>query len=58
MMPDQQSHSFIQNGSLVELNPDCVLPVKLYWHCWNLKSKLLEKLTRQLISGAKRLLED
>lgn len=58
MMPLQQGSSFVQDGRLIDLVPDSNVPVKLYWHCWNLKSKLLEKLTQQLVSGAKRLLEN
>lgn len=58
MMPLQQGAPFVQDGRLIDLAPGTNVPVKLYWHCWNLKSKLLEKFTKQLISGAKRLLED
>jgi len=32
------------------------IPVKLYWHYWNLKSDLLEKLTTHLIRRAKTLM--
>jgi LysR family transcriptional regulator (chromosome initiation inhibitor) len=57
MLPAQQSEPFIQTGRLVNLAPGCNVPVKLYWHCWNLKSKLLVKLTNQLTSRAKALLD-
>jgi len=57
MLPDQQSAPLVRNGHMVDLSPDFHVPVKLYWHCWNLKSKLLEKLTQQLIKGAKKLLK-
>ena len=56
MLPRQQSDPFTANGRLVDLAPDHHIPVKLYWHCWNLKSKLLVKFTRQLSLGAKALL--
>jgi LysR family transcriptional regulator (chromosome initiation inhibitor) len=49
MLPDQQSRTLIEEGRLIDLAPDCHVPVKLYWHCWNLKSNLLEELTRDLI---------
>ena len=56
MLPRQQSAPFTKNGRLVDLAPAHTIPVKLYWHCWNLNSKLLVKFTRQLILGAKALL--
>jgi LysR family transcriptional regulator (chromosome initiation inhibitor) len=42
MLPDQQSTPLIGTGQMVDLSPDCHVPVKLYWHCWNLKSDLLK----------------
>ncbi len=57
MMPRQQGLVLIKAGRLIDLVPETNMPVKLYWHCWNLKSKLLEKFTQQLISATKRLLE-
>lgn len=58
MMPLQQGGTFLEDGRLVDLSPAMGVPVKLYWHCWNLKSKSLEKLTRCLIDGARRMLEN
>jgi len=57
MLPDQQSTPLINTAKVVSLLPDCGVSVKLYWHCWNLKSDLLEKLTRGLTCKAKTLLE-
>lgn len=57
MLPRQQSEPFTGNGRLIDLAPGHNIPVKLYWHCWNLKSKLLIKFTRQLTLGAKALLD-
>ena len=57
MLPLQQSEPFTTTGRLVDLAPGSSVPVKLYWHCWNLKSKLLEELSRQLILKGKTLLE-
>ncbi|WP_027359805.1 LysR family transcriptional regulator ArgP [Desulforegula conservatrix] len=56
MLPDQQSASLVKAGKMINLSPDCHVPVKLYWHCWNLKSDLLEKLTKHLIRKAKTVL--
>jgi len=58
MLPSQQSDPFVKSGRLVDLVPDYNIPVKLYWHCWNLKSKLLIKFTQQLTFGAKKLLNE
>ena len=58
MLPDQQSAPLISSGQLVDLSPDNHVRVKLYWHCWNLRSDLLKKLTQQLIRKAKTLLEE
>jgi LysR family transcriptional regulator (chromosome initiation inhibitor) len=58
MLPDQQSTPLIGTGKMVDLSPDSHVSAKLYWHCWNLKSDLLEKLTQQLIRKAKTLLQE
>ena len=57
MLPFQQSEPFTTTGRLVDLAPGVSVPVKLYWHCWNLRSKLLEELSRRLILKGKTLLE-
>lgn len=56
LMPLQQGLPLVQDGRLINLMSDLHVPVKLFWHCWNLKSKLLEKFTEQLTSAAHRLL--
>jgi len=56
LLPEQEYESGLANGELIDLCPGMNLPVKLYWHCWNLKSALLEGLTRQLLRHAKQLL--
>ncbi|MDY6790885.1 MAG: LysR family transcriptional regulator ArgP [Thermodesulfobacteriota bacterium] len=58
MLPDQQCTPLMRTGKIVDLSPDFHVPVKLYWHCWNIKSDLLEKLTRNLIRKAKILLKE
>lgn len=57
MLPDQQSAELVSSGKLIDLAPPYCVPVRLYWHCWNLKSRLLEKLTHTLVSSAHMLLE-
>lgn len=56
-LPDQQSKPLIRTGRMVDLSPDCIVSAELYWHCWNLKSDALEKLTQHLTRTAKTLLE-
>ncbi|TKB09708.1 LysR family transcriptional regulator ArgP [Desulforhopalus sp. IMCC35007] len=56
MLPDQQSTPLLHTNQIVDLSPDSHISVKLYWHCWRLKSRLLEKFTQQLTSRAKTLL--
>lgn len=58
MLPDQQGTHLLHTGQMVDLSPNCHVTVKLYWHCWNLKSDLLEKLTQHLLRKAKILLEE
>ena len=57
MLPDQQSAALLKSGQLVDLLPTCHVPVKLYWHCWNLKSRLLENFTGHLVGQARALLQ-
>jgi LysR family transcriptional regulator (chromosome initiation inhibitor) len=42
----------IASGELVNLAPDFSLPVSLYWHCWNLDSDVIDRLTTALAEGA------
>ena len=56
MLPDQQSAGLINSGQLIDLAPRSHIRVELYWHCWNLKSQLLENLTHILVSQAQMLL--
>jgi LysR family transcriptional regulator (chromosome initiation inhibitor) len=57
MIPDQQITPLLRNGQIVDLSPECSVPVKLYWHCWSLKSNLLNKFTQQLTLKARTLLD-
>jgi LysR family transcriptional regulator (chromosome initiation inhibitor) len=47
----------IASGELVNLAPDFVLPVSLYWHCWNLDSDVIDRLTQALSQGAAQALQ-
>ena len=58
MLPDQQSAELLQSGHLVDVCSGCQVTVRLYWHCWNLKSRLLDNFTNHLVHRARALLED
>ena len=51
VLPELQVHSLLASGELVNLAPAVTLPVNLYWHCWNLDSVVIDRLTAAL-SGA------
>ncbi len=57
MLPDQQSEPLITAGLISDLAPGFEVPVQLYWHCWNLKSTLLDRLSQHLIRQGKKLLQ-
>ena len=52
VVPQIQVQSLLASGELVNLAPQCSLPVRLYWHCWNLDSAVIDRLTRALVKGA------
>lgn len=56
MLPDLQSRSLVESGTLVELLPLFPVQVVLYWHCWNLKSPFIERFSRHLADGARKVL--
>ena len=57
MLPVQQSENLVRAGRLKDLAPGYHVPVRLFWHCWNLKSRLLDTLTHQFIQSAETLLD-
>lgn len=52
MLPDQQVGRRALLGELVDLAPGQVVTVHLYWHCWNLPSPLLTRLSGCLVAAA------
>ena len=48
MLPDQQSDSLVRQGRIVDLAPGHFVPVHLYWHCWNIGSTALKRLSAHL----------
>ncbi len=56
MLPEQQSNNYLETGELIELMPGSVVKVDLYWHCWNLKSKLLREFSERLVEKTRNAL--
>jgi LysR family transcriptional regulator (chromosome initiation inhibitor) len=54
-MPEQQSRQPLHEKQIIELVPDYRMTVSLYWHCWNLDSRLLKLLTDQILKGFKTI---
>ena len=57
VVPRLQVQEMLDSGALVNLVPECALPVHLYWHCWNLDSEVIDRLTQALALGAKQALD-
>ncbi len=52
VVPELQARSGLARGELVNLAPGVTLPVELYWHCWNLDSAVIDRLTAALAGAA------
>ncbi len=52
VVPELLAREYIATGRLVNIAPNKVLPIQLYWHCWNLESDVLDALTAALLSSA------
>ncbi len=52
VLPELEVRHLLANGELVNLAPNVTLPVNLYWHCWNLHSEVIDRLTAALSSAA------
>lgn len=52
VLPELQVGHHLSSGRLVNIAPGHVLPVELYWHCWNLDSAVLDALTAALKDAA------
>jgi len=52
VLPELQVQGLLASGALVNLAPQVTLPVNLYWHCWNLDSAVIDRLTEALAQAA------
>ena len=47
----------LDSGDLVDVAPGHALPIALFWHCWNLESRVLARVSHALQSKAQDLLD-
>ena len=52
VLPDLKVGQLLASGDLVDIAPTVTLPVNLYWHCWNLDSVVIDRLTAAISSAA------
>jgi len=56
VLPRLRVQTHLESGDLVNLTPAHALPVDLYWHCWNLDSQVIDRLTAALVGAAEQAL--
>lgn len=56
VLPELQVRDYLDQGVMVNLAPQTKLPVNLYWHCWNLDSVVIDRLTAALSTTAAKVL--
>lgn len=56
VVPEMLVRDLLHSGALVNLAPLMTLPVSLYWHCWNLDSDVIDRLTQALQAAALKTL--
>ena len=54
VLPQLLVQAAMDAGTLVNVCPAHVLLIGLYWHCWNLQSKVLDSLSKALTTAALR----
>ena len=54
LVPDYQIADRIQNGTLIEILPQCSCDVPLYWHHWKQQSPALKQLTKVILEQAEQ----
>jgi len=57
VVPELLARPFLADGRLLNAASGHVLQVALYWHCWNLESKVLDSLTAALTQAAESVLQ-
>jgi LysR family transcriptional regulator (chromosome initiation inhibitor) len=58
VVPELLARDLLQQGLLVNVAPSHVLPIQLFWHCWNLESEVLDAMTAALTRSASAALAE
>ena len=56
MLPLAQCEAEIQSGAVVDVTPNVLVYMPLYWHTWPVESELIGSLTSALVAGARQAL--
>jgi LysR family transcriptional regulator (chromosome initiation inhibitor) len=56
MVPELQARERLAEGALVNLAPGRAEAAALYWHTWGLRTRLLDRITSQIVQAARSLL--
>ena len=56
VVPELLVRSCLERGELVDIAPGQALAIALYWHCWNLESQVLSRVSAALQAGAQQAL--
>ncbi|MCP5076685.1 MAG: ArgP/LysG family DNA-binding transcriptional regulator, partial [Psychromonas sp.] len=48
--------SYLTSGELVNILPENIVYVPLYWHCWQLSGELMSELTERIVNHCHQLL--
>jgi LysR family transcriptional regulator (chromosome initiation inhibitor) len=54
VLPELLVRQALIDQTLVDVAPGRLLPIQLYWHCWNLESEVLDALTQALTEASAR----
>lgn len=57
VLPELLVQPALQSGDLVNVAPGHALAIALYWHCWNLESRVLSRVSKALLGKAQQLLQ-
>ena len=56
VLPELLVQPALQAGDMVDVAPGHALAIALYWHCWNLESRVLMRVSQALLGKAQELL--
>lgn len=56
VLPQLLVQADLASGALVEVAPGHALAIELFWHCWNLESRVLARVSDALLNTARSLL--